>query len=82
MAEGSIGLDGPSVGGLFKDKAALPALLKALCQAATAAEVAGHVGAGPHERGEGRRGHRNGTKPRTLRTRVGELELGWRTAWR
>jgi transposase-like protein len=76
MAEAtSIGLDGSLVEGLFKDKAALPALLKALCQAAMAAEVSGHVGAGPHERSQGRRGHRNGTKPRTLSTRVGELEL-------
>jgi transposase-like protein len=40
-----------------------------------AAEVAGHLGAAPHERSEARRGHRNGTKPRTLKTRVGELEL-------
>src|SRR5215210_895165 len=39
------------------------------------AEVAAHVGAGPHERSERRRGHRNGTKPRTLLTRVGGLEL-------
>src|SRR5689334_23245571 len=76
MAEAtSIGLDGSLVEGLFKEKAALPALLKALCQAAMAAEVAGHVGAGSHERSESRRGHRNGTKPRTLRTRVGEVEL-------
>src|SRR5215210_8638205 len=39
------------------------------------AEVAAHVGAGPHERSERRRGLRNGTKPRTLSTRVGGLEL-------
>ena len=63
MAEAtSIGLDGSLVEGLFKEKAALPALLKALCQAAMAAEVAGHVGAGSHERSESRRGHRNGKR--------------------
>ncbi len=28
-----------------------------------------HIGAAPYERGEGRTGHRNGHKPRTLRTR-------------
>ena len=33
------------------------------------------MNARPHERSEGRRGYRNGTKPRTLATRVGELEL-------
>jgi transposase-like protein len=49
--------------------------LEAVVDAAMRAEVAAHVGAAPHERSEGRRGRRNRTKPRTLRTRVGELEL-------
>jgi len=39
------------------------------------AEAATHVGAGPHERTDERRGHRNGSKRRTLNTRVGELAL-------
>jgi putative transposase len=34
-----------------------------------------HLGAERYERGEGRSGYRNGTKPRTLTTRVGALEL-------
>src|SRR5206468_9567762 len=34
-----------------------------------------HLGAEPHQRSEDRKGHRNGHKPRTLKTRVGELEL-------
>ena len=34
-----------------------------------------HVGAAPYERSENRKGHRNGYKPRTLKTRVGTLEL-------
>jgi putative transposase len=34
-----------------------------------------HVGAAPHERTDARKGHRNGYKPRTLRTRVGTLNL-------
>jgi len=50
-------------------------LLELLAGAAMAAEVTAHLGAGPHERSDGRRGHRNGHKPRTLKTRVGELEL-------
>jgi hypothetical protein len=33
------------------------------------------LGAGPIERGEGRRAQRNGYKPRTQRTRAGTLEL-------
>lgn len=38
-------------------------------------EIARHVGAGRHERSEDRRGQRNGYKPRSMKTRVGELEL-------
>jgi putative transposase len=34
-----------------------------------------HVGAAVHERTDTRKGHRNGHKPRTLRTRVGTLNL-------
>jgi putative transposase len=34
-----------------------------------------HVGAQSHERTATRRGHRNGYKPRTLKTRMGELAL-------
>lgn len=75
MAGDSIGVDGSLVEGLFKDKAALPALLAVICRAAMEQEVAAHLGAAPHERTEARRGHRNGTKPRTLLTRVGGLEL-------
>jgi transposase-like protein len=50
-------------------------LLEHLLAQAMAAEVSAHVAAGPHERTDQRRGHRNGYKPRTLKTRVGELEL-------
>ncbi len=38
-------------------------------------EVALHLGALPYERTSGRRGHRNGYKPRQLNTRVGKLFL-------
>ncbi len=38
-------------------------------------EMNEHIGAAPYERTEARRGHRNGYKPRTLRTRVGTLNL-------
>ena len=75
MAEESIGLDVSLVEGLFKEKGALPALLAAVCRAAMEQEVTAHVGAAPHERADTRRGHRNGSKPRTLRTRVGDVEL-------
>ena len=33
-------------------------------------EMTEHIGAAPHERTDARKGHRNGHKPRMLRTRV------------
>jgi putative transposase len=39
------------------------------------AEMTEHIGAAPYERSGSRKGHRNGYKPRTLRTRVGTLNL-------
>jgi transposase-like protein len=38
-------------------------------------EMTEHMGAAPYERTENRNGHRNGHKPRALRTRVGTLKL-------
>lgn len=38
-------------------------------------ERARHLGAGPYERSEGRRGYANGFKPKTVRSRLGELKL-------
>jgi putative transposase len=39
------------------------------------AEITEHLGAAPYERSVTRKGQRNGCKPRTLRTRVGTLNL-------
>lgn len=39
------------------------------------AEMSEHRGAAPYARTPERSGHRNGNKPRTLRTRVGTLNL-------
>lgn len=50
-------------------------LLRTAAQAVMAEEVARHLGAQAYERSEERRGRRNGTKPRTLKTRMGELAL-------
>jgi putative transposase len=38
-------------------------------------EMTRHLGARPHERTPTRRGHRNGTKPRTMKTTVGDLRF-------
>jgi hypothetical protein len=49
--------------------------VKALAQALMEAEVEGLVGAGRHERTEGRTGRRNGYRERDWDTRVGTVEL-------
>lgn len=50
-------------------------LLEHLLNQTMQSEVSAHLGAKRHERGGKRRGFRNGYKPRTLKTRVGKLEL-------
>lgn len=59
----------------FAEKDGMKLMLQALLERAMEAEAAEHVGAGRHERSRGRRGHRNGRKPRSFKTRAGELEL-------
>lgn len=54
---------------LFRD------LLATMVQEAIRAEFERFLGAAPYERTPARRGHRNGSYPRTLKTRVGSLEL-------
>jgi transposase-like protein len=60
---------------LIDDPDFLRALVERTVQAILDAEMTAHLGAGKYERGEERRGYRNGTKPRTLVTRVGVLRL-------
>jgi len=60
---------------VFEDRDGLKRLLEALLQATMQSEVSRHIGAEPHQRCEGRTGHRNGTKPRKVNTRIGELDL-------
>jgi putative transposase len=73
------GIDIGQIGGLlqeaFSTEGGLRRLLEAVVNAGMVAEASAHVGAEPHERSEARRGHRNGTKPRTFKTRAGKLEL-------
>jgi len=51
------------------------ALMQVLLQGLLEEEMTAHVGAEPYERTVERRGHRNGYKPRSLKTRVGTLDL-------
>jgi transposase-like protein len=48
---------------------------EALYQALIEAELTAVIGAGPHERTESRTAQRNGSRPRTLTTTAGDLEL-------
>ena len=60
---------------LLDDAGFLEELLQRVLQEILEAEMTEHVGAAPYERAAGRKGHRNGHKPRALRTRVGTLNL-------
>lgn len=61
---------------LFVEPGLLKELLGKMVRSVLEEEVAGFLGADPYERAPGRRrGHRNGTKPRTMRTAVGELSF-------
>ena len=51
------------------------AMLEVMARRLMEEEFGLHVGAERHERTPSRRGHRNGHKPRSLKTRVGELAL-------
>ena len=61
--------------GLFEQQAGVKRLLEQVLNQAMEGEASEHLGAERHERTSDRRGHRNGTKPRSLKTRVGELAL-------
>jgi transposase-like protein len=60
---------------LLDDAGFLRDIVERVLQEVLEAEMTEHVGAAPHERTDARKGHRNGYKPRTLRTRVGTLNL-------
>ena len=60
---------------LLDDPNFLREIAERVIQEILEAEMTEHVGAAPYERAAGRKGHRNGHKPRALRTRVGTLNL-------
>ncbi len=53
----------------------LKEIVERVLQQVLETQMTEHVGAAPYERGASRKGHRNGYKPRTLKTRVGKLDL-------
>ncbi len=60
---------------LLDDPGFLQEIVERVLQRMLEVQMTDHVGAAPYERTEKRTGHRNGYKPRTLRTRVGTLNL-------
>ena len=60
---------------LLDDPTFLKEIVGRVLQELLEAEMTEHIGAAPYERAENRKGHRNGYKPRALRTRVGTLNL-------
>ena len=54
---------------------ALPELIRILINEAMRLEREQHLGARPYERSPERKGHANGYKPKTVKTRVGEIQF-------
>ena len=75
MAGSDIGVLGLLLKEAFKGNDGLKTFLREVIQQVMQAEAAEHLNAAPHERTDDRKGYRNGSKPRRLATRVGELEL-------
>ena len=64
------------VGQYFDDQdSGLKSLLTFFLNLVMEYEAEQQVGAGRYQRSPGRKGYRNGTKPRTLKTRLGEITL-------
>jgi transposase-like protein len=73
--ENGSGLAGVAQALLLDDPGFLRGIVERALQAILEEEMTAHLGAGRYERGEGRTGHRNGYKVRTVTTRVGALTL-------
>lgn len=65
----------PAQGVVLDDPGFLKGIVERVVQDLLEAEMTEHVGAASYERSATRTGHRNGHKPRMLRTRVGALNL-------
>ena len=62
-------------GGSLDDPGFLRGIVEGVLQHLLEAEITEHLGAAPYQRTDARKGHRNGHKPRKLKSRVGTLEL-------
>ncbi len=60
---------------LFQEPGLLANMLQTLVRSALEEELTRYLGAQPYQRSDQRRGWRNGSKPRTMKTAVGELRF-------
>jgi len=75
VAPFQITVDRDVVQSLFQGDDGLARLVESVVNQILTAQVAEQLGAGRYERTEGRQGYRNGTRERTMKTRVGTLTL-------
>jgi putative transposase len=75
MATYEITLSSEQLSGLLTEDQGLQGLVETVLNQVLEAQVTEQIGARPYERSEGRKAYRNGSRPRTLTTRVGPLVL-------
>lgn len=75
MAKYEITLSSEQLSGLLTEDQGLQGLVEAVLNQVLEAQVTEQIGARPYERSAGRTAYRNGSRPRTLTTRVGPLVL-------
>lgn len=75
MAKYEITLSSEQLSGLLTEDQGLQGLVETVRNQVLEAQVTEQIGARPYERREGRKAYRNGSRPRTLTTRVGLVVL-------
>ena len=75
MARYEIPLNREQLSGLLTEDQGLQGLVETVLHQVLEAQVTEQIGARPYERRAGRKAYRNGSRPRTLTTRVGPLVL-------
>jgi putative transposase len=75
MATYEVTLNGEQLTGLLTSDTGLQGLVETVLNQILEAQVTEHIGARPYERRASRKGYRNGSRLRTLTTRVGPLVL-------
>ena len=75
MARYELTLDSEQLSGLLTEDQGLQGLVETVLNQVLEAQVTEQIGARPYERSEGRKAYRNGSRSRTLTTRVGPLVL-------